>query len=133
MSPLHTDGTPWALAASKDGIAIARAERDKERTYPELVNSGVVRLATVAMEVGGRLSEASLDLLRRLAGARARSTPGPLRASARAAWLGRWVTMVSVAAQDALAATLVDDAVLLLDGADGEVPSEVSVWLDGGD
>ena len=38
--------------------------------------------------------------------------------------------MLSVAAQDALAATLVDDAVLLVDGADGETPPDVQVWLD---
>ena len=39
--------------------------------------------------------------------------------------------MISVAIQNALAATLVDDAVQILDGVDGEVPHDVDVFVDG--
>ena len=69
--------------------------------------------------------------MRRLAAARARASPAPLRASARASWLRRWTALVGVAAQDCLAATLVDDVPVDLDGADAEPPPEVAVWLDG--
>ena len=130
VSPLHGDGTPWPHAAQRAGVALRRAEAAKDRAYPELVRSPVVRLVTVAVEVGGRFSETSLDVLRRLAGAKARSAPEALRAAARAAWLSRWATLLSVAVQDALAATLVDDAVLPLDGVDGEAPPAAAVWLD---
>ena len=130
VSALRADGTPWPRAASEDGVAIARAERAKATTYPELVESPVVRLVTVATEVGGRISTATRVLLRQLAQARARSAPVALQAGVRAAWLTRWTSMLSVAAQAALAATLVDDAVAVLDGTDGVVPTDADVWLD---
>ncbi len=38
--------------------------------------------------------------------------------------------MISVVSQDALAATLVDDGVALLDAAQVPCPSSVEVWLD---
>ena len=40
------------------------------------------------------------------------------------------MTMISVVAQDALAATLVNDGVDLLDCADGFAPTSVDLWLD---
>ena len=43
----------------------------------------------------------------------------------------RWAGLLSIAQQDALAATLVDDVPVDLDGIDGAPPDEVSVWLDG--
>ena len=39
--------------------------------------------------------------------------------------------MVSTVCQDALAATLVDDGVSLLDVAQSSEPTSVDVWLDG--
>ena len=38
--------------------------------------------------------------------------------------------MLSVAAQDAIAATLVNDGAKLLDAAAGEAPPAVDLWLD---
>ena len=130
VSPVRADGTPWPRAAKEDGVAIARAERAKATTYPELVASPVVRLVTVAMEVGGRMSTTSLQLLRHLARAKARAAPAALQSTARAAWVARWTRLLSVAAQCALAATLVDDAVVVLDGRDGSTPSHADVCLD---
>ena len=129
VAPLHADGSPWPHAAETDGVALARAEAAKRRAYPELLHSPVVRLVTVAAETGGRLNEAALDLLRQLAAARARTAPPLMRQSAQAVWLARWQGLVSVAVQDALAATLVDDGVVLLDGADGGPPPDADVWM----
>ena len=42
----------------------------------------------------------------------------------------RWVTMVSIVTQDALAATLVDEGVGILDAGDAHEPLSVDVWLD---
>ena len=130
VSPLHGTGEPWPRAATVDAVALGRAEADKRTTYPELVDSGVVRLATVACEVGGRWSPAALCLLRQAAAARARQSPAMLQASAAAAWRSRWLSLLSVAQQDALAASLVDDGLLLLDGRDGPVPCAAEVWVD---
>ena len=122
VSPLHTDGSIWAGAAERPGVAIARAERDKDRTYPELVDSSVLRLVTLACETGGRWNASTAALLRDLANARARDAPARVKRAAAVGWLRRWWAMVSVSAQDSLAATLVDDGMLLLDGQDGAMP-----------
>ena len=133
VSPLRADGRPCPRAAEADGVAIQRGERAKRATYPELVQSDVVRLVTVACEVGGRFSEASAAIVRQLAAARARECAPPLRSAARAAWALRWTRLLSVTAQDCLAATLVDDVPADLDGTDGTPPLDVGVWLDGDD
>ena len=130
VSASHADGTPWAGAAAADGVAIRRAEAAKRRTYPELVNSSVIRLVTVACEVGGRWNHATQELLRGLAGARARAAPPALQATAKAAWARRWSSHLSLAVQSALAATLVDDVPVELDGADAEAPCDVAVRDD---
>ena len=130
VSPLHADGTPWAGAAESDGAAIRRGERAKRSTYPEMVDSAVVRLVTLACEVGGRWSETTEYVLRRLAAARARAAPEALQRTMRASWARRWRCHISVAVQAALASTLVDAAPVELDGADEPAPPDVSVWID---
>ena len=44
-SVLHCDGKPWVGATDNDGVAIQRARRAHETTYPELVRGGRGRLA----------------------------------------------------------------------------------------
>ena len=86
-----------------------------------------------ATETGGRLSAGALDLLDAAALGKAQEEPQVLRRQAARAWRARWQTMLAVAAQDALAATLTQEGVLLLDAATGQEPTSVDVWLDGGD
>ena len=128
ISVLHADGTPWARADRAPGVCFARARRDKETTYPELVGSPFVHLVVAGMEVGGRLSREALDLLDAAAKHEARLEPRVLRRYAERAWRERWVAMLAVAGQDAVAATLVQEGVALLDGIDGAPPTDV--WLD---
>ena len=130
VSPLHANGTVWARADTEPGAAIRRAERDKASTYPELVDSSVLRLTTLACEVGGRWSQRTADLVQELAFAKSRQYPPRLRASAAVGWRKRWWSVLAVSAQDALAATLVDDGVLLLDGGDDHIPELSAVLLD---
>ena len=54
ISPLHCDGKPWARADVVPGVSFLRAAESKASTYPELVDSDVVKLTTLACEVGGR-------------------------------------------------------------------------------
>ena len=130
VSPLRTDGRPHPRASEQAGVALERGRRAKETTYPELLQSSRLRLLTAGIETGGRLSIEGLDLLSKLAAHKTGSEPPALRASAARAWRSRWVTMISVVSQDALAATLVDDGVALLDAAQVPGPSSVEVWLD---
>ena len=132
VSPLHADGTHWASADTNNGVAIKRAEADKRDTYWDLVDSPHLHLMTLACEVGGRWSEACRTTIRGLAQAKSREAPNHARKAARIAWESRWWAILSVAQQDTLAATLVDDAVPLLGGHDGEEPTLPDVIYDAG-
>ena len=130
VSALHGNGEPWAQAAFVAGISLQRAEDDKAVTYPELVDSGTAQLTTLACEVGGRWSAACQNVVAELAAARARAAPRHFQLSARLAYEARWWAMLSCTQQDALAATLVDDGVLLLDGHDASEPVVAEVLVD---
>ena len=130
VSPLHFDGKPWARAAAVAGASLDRATGSKASTYPELVGSDMVTLTTLACEIGGRWSAKCAEVLQQLAVARARSAPRHLQLSARLVYESRWWTLLSCAQQDALAATLIDDSLVLLDGRDEPEPFTVDVILD---
>lgn len=131
ISPLHADGSPWSGAERTPGISFQRALSDKHRTYPELTDSDVVQLVVAATETGGRLSAGALELLDAAAQGKAQDEPPVLRQQAARSWRARWQTLLGVAAQDALAATLLQEGTLLLDAAAGQEPTSIDVWLDG--
>lgn len=130
VSPLHGTGEPWDRAQVVPGVSLQRAERSKEGKYPELVDSEAAQLTTLACETGGRWSSRCLEVVEQLAMARARSAPEHMRVSARLAYESRWWAMLSCTQQDTLAATLVDDAILLLDGHDAAEPEVSEVLVD---
>ena len=129
-APLHADGRPWLHADTTDGVAVARGEDKKLRTYPELVNNSRLRLTTLACETGGRWSVTCCYVVRQLATAKARQAPEEKRSKVAAGWASRWWGMLSVAGRNALAGTLVDDAPSLLDGTDGQEPDWHEVLRD---
>ena len=104
--PLTREGRPQPSAASRDGAAIAVAERRKRAAYPELLRPGPQRLCVLACEAGGRWSAESLRLVTQLARLRAQRAPAALRGVAKQGWLRRWWGLLSVALQSTLAATL---------------------------
>ena len=54
QSTLRGDGNRKRGAATRDGVTLSEARREKERTYPELVGPGARgRLVVLALEVGG--------------------------------------------------------------------------------
>ena len=65
-----------------------------------------------------------------LAKQKSRNALALLRQSARAAWHNRWWGLLSVAAQDALAASLSESVVRVLEGHDGIEPPIGDVLLD---
>ena len=83
------------------------AQRTKHRyKRPELLQAGCCGLAVLGFEVGGKWPEDSLDFLCKLANARTRQVPQFLRQSAARAFAHRWSGLMAVAAQKALAASL---------------------------
>ena len=124
-------GLIWAGVANTPGQSFGRAQRSKYQTYLELVDSPVLKLIVVAAEVGGRLNKESRDLLKTIAAFRAQSEPRVLQNQAARIWEQRWLTLLGVSIQDALAATLVDEGSRFLSGTPGPTPLSVDVWLDG--
>jgi hypothetical protein len=69
--------------------------------------------------------------LKTLATFRAQSEPRVLQNQAARIWEQRWLILLGVAVQDALAATLVDEGSRFLNGVASIDPLSVDVWLDG--
>ncbi len=131
VSPVRRDRHPRPRGDLESGIALRQAARRKrEDTYPELFASHRCRLVVFGLEVGGRWGDEALDFVRRLARSRARTLPAWLRASGAQAYAYRWSALAAVAAQRALAASLLQ---LPLSGEvnmDGEAPATHDVVAD---
>ena len=130
VSVLHSNGEPWTRADVVRGVCLDAAESRKEDTYPELIDSSLVRLKTVACEVGGRWSTECCKLVPALAAAKARAEPAHLQLAARMAYEARWWALLSCTQQDAVAACLIEDGVALLDGHDADAPLCTEVLVD---
>ena len=109
VSTLRSNGTPIPHSHTRDGVALTRARRRKERTYPELSQlQDRVRLVVLALETGGRFSQEAIDFIHQLAKAKARTTPESLRNSVALDWFRRWISLLACAAQRAFALSLLD-------------------------
>ena len=125
----HCDGSARRGAAERDGVALDEAQRRKERTYPEVVQSGRrAKLVVIAGEVGGRWSNEAVSFIRHLAKARARGEPAVLKRRAEQVWRVRWCGLLTCAAARAFAASLLERRPA--EGADGEAPSVDEVLND---
>jgi len=123
-SAVTAAGEARPRAAEVDGATADAARRDKEAAYPELLAARRCCLVVVALETGGRWSAEAAAFVEDLAYARARDAPPALRAAVAAAWLRRWVRLLSTACANAFARSLVTPASDL--GAscvDGPAPS----------
>ena len=65
-SVLSRDGAHRPNADWKDGACAEAARRDKEATYPELVDGSRCKLVVLALEVGGRIGSEALTFLEQL-------------------------------------------------------------------
>jgi hypothetical protein len=122
VCPVRRDGTPQPGAATTDGRQLQTARARKEQKYRELLESRRCRLVVLALEVGGRWSEEAVRFVRLLAKAKARTIPQLVRSAARAAFFHRWTGILAVAAQRALAATLLELPVDDAGAVDGDMP-----------
>ena len=137
VSPVRGNGQPQPGAGRQDGAQLRVARSRKEGKYRELLSTRRCRLVVLAMEVGGRWSTEALQFVQLLAKARARGVPRILRAATQVAFTQRWTGMLAVAAQRALARTLLEAPVSAVVGTDGDAPvledvlAEVRLGEDG--
>ena len=110
------DGLPL-YGGAQLAMALNRARKKKETTYPELVRpDSRARLVVLALEVGGRWSQEARTFVQLLAHARARSEQPLKRRRMEQAWRLRWFSVLS----RAFAASLLE--LRGGHGADGQVP-----------
>ena len=109
VSPVTRSGEPRPGADSQPGLALLHATRRKRRdTYAELSRSPRCHLVVFAVEVGGRSGSEPATFLRLLARARAARAHAAVRSALRAAYVSRWSSIIAVAAQRALASSLLE-------------------------
>lgn len=131
VSPLGRTGQVRHASDANPGAAIlAASQRKREHTYPEFSGSRRCHLLILGLEVGGRWGEEAADFLRALAHARARTAPALLRSAAVQAYVHRWAGLLSVAAQRALAETLLELPAAAAPGVDGEPPPFAATLAD---
>ena len=106
VSPLAAAGEPRRESRRTAGAALRYARRAKERTYPELCNSGRCRLVVLGIETGGRWSPEAVTFLRLIARSRARSAPPPLQSACISAYVFGWSALLAFAAARAFATSL---------------------------
>ena len=123
-----------ALHARADRVsgkaAVDAGRRKRQTTYPELLAARRCRLVVLAVEVGGRFGAELADFLRCLAASKARAAPVRLRATTRQAASHRWAGMLAVAAQRALAWSLLELLFGMADKCDGAEPPLAEVLAD---
>ena len=107
-SPLKGNGEAHPRAAAEDGAVLVRAERDKETKYWDVHASSLAELVVLACEVGGRFNEQAANWVRYLAKQKAAGQHPLLKRSVQLAYSDRWWELLGMAAQDALAASLLN-------------------------
>ena len=92
----------------------------EKNTYPELLSSRRCKLVVLGLEVGGRWSEETTSFIKLLAQHEARQAPALLQHSLTTALIARWSALLTHAAQQAFAASLIETPQSLADHTNTE-------------
>ena len=106
VSPISAEGVPHPGCARDAGEVFASAEAAILRDYGDVARGGRATLLCLASSVGGRWNPATHGLLHALVEDRARQQPAVLRRSVALALTRRWWAVLSIARDEALAASL---------------------------
>ena len=106
VSPISATGLPHPGCAEDPDKVFARAEEAIVRDYDVVARGGRAVLLCLASSVGGRWNATTRSLLKQLVEYHAREQPPVLRRSVELALTRRWWAVLSVARDEALAASL---------------------------
>ncbi len=105
-SPQKANGAPQPRAAKHDGAIFRDAEREKRTRYQDVEACSLTELLVLAVKVGGRWNAAACDLVQQLAEHKFANESPVLRKATQKAWEDRWWSLLGMAIQGALAASL---------------------------
>ncbi|MEE3098191.1 MAG: hypothetical protein VX463_00345, partial [Pseudomonadota bacterium] len=127
VSPISGDGIPRPGCVSDPGAVFGPAEAQIRVDYDDIAAGGRAHLLCLASGTGGRWNRTALGFVRALVKLRVRREPAVLRQSVTQALTRRCWSVLSVARDEALAASLdPDDTVTEL----GHPPMDpIDVWL----
>ena len=111
--PITREGRSRPGTSNSGGTPLIQAERDNNSNYQPVIDSGLGALYCLSHEVYGRMGRQCVDLLPKLAREKARCVHPRLRRGTALAYLSRWTSLLGVALQKAVAAS-----VLRSEGAD---------------
>ena len=117
-------------AARVNGAALARARRDKERKYGELLEGGRCHLVVVVVETGCRWSQEACNFVTSLAAGRCRDVPLVLRRSAHLVWQRRWMSMLAISCGRAFEASLLSSPEDAWTGTEGRTPDLADLFVE---
>ena len=106
--------TPGQLSIQPAGV--------RNALTPEFLQSRRCRLVVLAFETGGRWSHEATNFIRLFAQSKARQAPALLQRSVMAAIISRWSAMLSHAAMQSFAASLLDQNLSTHSNVDGNTP-----------
>ena len=90
------------------GICLEKRRSIKEKHYADIVNSPNLHFLVLGCETGGRFDPECISVIRMLAKAKARGAPPLLKDSVEFSLIHRWSSVITVAAQNAYASSLLD-------------------------
>ena len=127
VSPISADGIPHPGCVTDPDAVFDPAERQIRVDYGDIARGGRAHLFCLASGVGGRWNETALGFVRALVRVYVRPQPAVLRQSVALALTRRWWAVLSVARDEALAASL-DPADTVTEH--GHPPLDpIDVWL----
>ena len=127
VSPISADGIPHPGCVTDPDAVFDPAERQIRVDYGDIARGGRAHLFCLASGVGGRWNETALGFVRALVRVHVRPQPAVLRQSVALALTRRWWAVLSVARDEALAASL-DPADTVTEH--GHPPLDpIDVWL----
>ena len=122
VSPITRSSGPRLGTSNAGGSLLRTAERDNDRTYAEVSQSGMGMLLCLGHEVYGRMTKQAVDILPKLATAKAQFVHPRLRRGTALSYLSRWSGLLSIALQKSVATALVR-------GQGADLPTSLSSWI----
>ena len=107
LSPITRKGFARGGTSNKGGGLFARAERENNETYQEVLDSGLGALFCLACETYGRFNVVSTTLIENLAREKTRGLHQRIRTGLKLSLIKRWMSFLTVSLQRAVAIAII--------------------------